>query len=132
MCGGTGRGGVFLGLMGNEVVGTDDGLKLVEAVAPGDWRGMILALKHIISEEPDRNEAPNSNQEWAQMFLNRRILFLLETFMKKDTALEQTRLEERRLRQRSDVDWLGIKLLREELGWSLVEEGGEGCRRLAS
>ncbi len=46
--------------------------------------------------------------------------------MKMIATREQTRLEARRLWREVDVDWLGIKLLREDLGWSLVEEGGEG------
>ena len=51
---------------------------------------------------------------------------MLELLLKKEGAREQTRLEEKRTRREVDPDWIGIKALREELGWSLVEEGGEG------
>ena len=44
------------------------------------------------------------------MFLNRSVIFLVESFLKKETSLEQTRLEERRLKRESDVDRLGIEL----------------------
>ncbi len=86
--------------------------KLASTVAPGKWRGMILCLQQTIAAEPERTEAPDSNQEWAQMFLNRSVLFLVESFMKKETSLEQTRLKERQVKRESDDDWLGIKLLR--------------------
>jgi hypothetical protein len=91
-----------------------------------DWAATIACLRRIISEEPARSELPGSDQEWAQMFLNRSMLFLMETLMKMIAAREQSQLEARRLRREADVDWLGIKHLREELGWNLVEEGGGG------
>ena len=59
------------------------------------------------------------------MFLNRSVIHLVESFLKKETSLEQARLEERRAKSEEDADWQGIKLLREELGWSLVDENEE-------
>ncbi len=97
--------------------------KLADTVAPGKWRGTILCLQQIIADEPERNEAPDSNQEWEQTFLNRNVIFLVESLLKKEMSLEQTRLEERRAKRESDADWLGIKLLREELG---VSRGAAG------
>ncbi len=91
-------------------------MKTAGEVPAEDWAAMITCLRRIISEEPARTESPDSNQEWAQMFLNRSTLFLIETFMKMIAAREQSQLEARRLRREADVDWLGIKLLREELG----------------
>ncbi len=60
------------------------------------------------------------------MFLNRSVIHLIEFFLDKESSLEQARLEERRAQREGDADWLGIKLLREELGWNLVDENEEG------
>ncbi len=65
------------------------------------------------------------------MFLNRSVIYLVESFMKKETSLEQARLEERRAKREADADWLGIKLLRVELGWSLLDHNGEGVGAVA-
>ena len=99
---------------------------LADSIVPGNWRGMITCLERILAEEPERKEAPDSNQDWALMFLNRSVIHLIESFLKKESSLEQARLEERRAQREGDADWLGIKLLREELGWNLVDENEEG------
>jgi hypothetical protein len=100
--------------------------KMADKVPVDERAAMIVCLRRIVSAEPASTEAPDSNQEWAQMFLNRSTIFLIETFMKLMAAREQSQLETRRLRRVADVDWIGIKLLLQELGWSLVEEWGEG------
>jgi hypothetical protein len=101
-------------------------VKMAGDVPVEDWASTIACLRRIVSAESAGTEAPDSNQEWAQMFLNRSTIFLIETFMKMKAGREQSQLETRRLRRVSDVDWVGITLLLKELGWSLVEEGGEG------
>jgi hypothetical protein len=87
---------------------------------------MITCLELILADEPERKEAPDSNQDWALMFLNKSVIHLIESFLKKESSLEQARLEERRGQREGDANWLGIKLLREELGWNLVDENEEG------
>jgi hypothetical protein len=101
---------------------------MVEALAPASWNKSLRALRRIISAEESWMKAPDSNKEWAQTYANKSsaLLFVLELLLKKEGAREQTRLEEKRTRREVEPEWIGIKALRDEPGWSLVEEGGEG------
>ncbi len=64
--------------------------KMADDVPVEDWAAMIVCLRRIVSAEPASTEAPDSNQEWVQMFLNRSTIFLIETFMKLIAARKQS------------------------------------------
>ncbi len=97
---------------------------LADSIAPGKWRGMITGLERIVADEPERKEAPDSNQDWAQTFLNRSVIHLVESFLKKETSLEQARLEDRRAKREAAF----LALLNERYAAMIpLARAGDGC-----